>query len=298
MTYPSGGGNSSTLTATLGVGYHGVRLVAATGSVVINSVSIASSGGTVPSAPTGLVATAGNTKVTLTWNASSGATAYDVKRSTTSGSGYVTVASPTTNSYTNTGLANGTLYYFVVAAKNANGSSANSAQASATPSGATTVLNDGTFAAPHAGTSFVAGSSVLGQWYSQIGSNNATQAASGGNPGNFLQLGLYGSQAVVGAAAPASAKTWTVSFDYLNTQTWSSMNFKMFGLTNGQTLAYAYGGGATGTTLTSQSLSVSAAWTHVTYTVSVPAGFNVIALEWFNDTGNTGGIDNLLVTSN
>jgi hypothetical protein len=88
-----------------------------------------------PAAPTGLTATPGNTQVALTWNASGGATAYDVKRSTVSGSGYAVVSSPTATNYTNTGLTNGTTYYFVVSAKNAQGSSANSAQASATPTG-------------------------------------------------------------------------------------------------------------------------------------------------------------------
>jgi fibronectin type 3 domain-containing protein len=93
----------------------------------------APSGGSPPPVPTGLTATAGNAQVALTWNASSGATAYDVKRSTVSGSGYATITSPTGTSYTNTGLTNGTTYYYVVAAKNASGSSANSTQASATP---------------------------------------------------------------------------------------------------------------------------------------------------------------------
>jgi endoglucanase len=89
-----------------------------------------------PPTPTGLTATAGNAQVALSWNASAGATAYDVKRSTVSGSGYATVSSPTATSYTNTGLTNGTAYFFVVAAKNAVGSSANSAQVSATPTAA------------------------------------------------------------------------------------------------------------------------------------------------------------------
>jgi len=40
-----------------------------------------------PVAPTGLNAAAGNAQVNLTWNASTGATGYYVKRSTTSGSG-------------------------------------------------------------------------------------------------------------------------------------------------------------------------------------------------------------------
>jgi hypothetical protein len=86
-----------------------------------------------PAAPTGLTATAGNAQVALTWNASSGATSYTVKRSTVNGSGYANIASPTTTSYTNTGLTNGTTYYFVVSATNGSGTSGNSAQASATP---------------------------------------------------------------------------------------------------------------------------------------------------------------------
>jgi hypothetical protein len=89
-----------------------------------------------PSAPTGLTAAAGNAQVMLSWTASAGATSYNVKRSTTNGSGYQTVNSPTTNSYTNTGLTNGTTYYYVVTAVNTAGESGNSNQASATPAAA------------------------------------------------------------------------------------------------------------------------------------------------------------------
>src|SRR5258708_3312149 len=87
----------------------------------------------IPSAPTGLTATAGNAQVALSWNASTSATSYNVKRSTVSGTGYVTVSSPTTTSYTDAGVTNGTTYYYVVTAVNGFGESANSAQASATP---------------------------------------------------------------------------------------------------------------------------------------------------------------------
>ena len=86
-----------------------------------------------PSAPSGVVATPGTAQVALTWNASAGATSYNVKRSTTSGSGYATVGSPASTSYTDTGLTNGTTYYYVVTAVNANGESGNSSQVSATP---------------------------------------------------------------------------------------------------------------------------------------------------------------------
>jgi fibronectin type 3 domain-containing protein len=88
---------------------------------------------TVPPVPTGLAATAGNAQVSLSWTTSSGATSYNVKRATTSGGPYTTIASPTTTSYTDTGLNNGTIYYYVVSAVNAAGESANSSQASATP---------------------------------------------------------------------------------------------------------------------------------------------------------------------
>ena len=56
---------------------------------------------TIPAAPTSLVATASNAAVALSWNAASGADSYIVKRSTTSGSGYATIASGVTaTSYT------------------------------------------------------------------------------------------------------------------------------------------------------------------------------------------------------
>ena len=87
-----------------------------------------------PSAPTGLAAVVGDGKVTLTWSASSTANNYFVKRSTTSGSGYATISTDTSLSFTDTGLVNGTPYYYVVAASNANGVSSNSVEVSATPS--------------------------------------------------------------------------------------------------------------------------------------------------------------------
>ncbi|MFC5472326.1 glycoside hydrolase family 5, partial [Cohnella suwonensis] len=57
-----------------------------------------------------------------------------VKRATTSGGPYANVATGVTaTSYADTGLTNGTTYYYVVSASNAVGESVNSAQASATP---------------------------------------------------------------------------------------------------------------------------------------------------------------------
>ncbi len=89
--------------------------------------------GSVPAAPVGLTATAGDTQASLTWTASSGATSYHVKRSTTTGGPYTLVSNPTATNYTDTGLTDGTKYYYVVAAVNSVGESANSVEASATP---------------------------------------------------------------------------------------------------------------------------------------------------------------------
>ena len=86
-----------------------------------------------PPTPTGLAATPGNAQVALAWTASSGATSYNVKRATTSGGPYSTVGTPATNSFTNTGLTNGTTYYYVVSAVNGGGESLNSTQVSAAP---------------------------------------------------------------------------------------------------------------------------------------------------------------------
>ncbi len=93
---------------------------------------------TPPATPTGLAATAGNAQVSLTWNASTGATSYNVQRGTVSGGPYATSFSTSTASYIDSSVTNGTTYYYVVAAVNSAGSSANSTQVSATPVAANT----------------------------------------------------------------------------------------------------------------------------------------------------------------
>ncbi|HUA16148.1 MAG TPA: glycoside hydrolase family 44 protein [Verrucomicrobiae bacterium] len=94
----------------------------------------------VPAAPTNLTATPGNQQVSLSWSASTNAASYNVLRSTTNGSGYTKISSPTATSYTDTGLTNGTTYYYVVTATNSSGTSGNSNQASATPTGSSSTI--------------------------------------------------------------------------------------------------------------------------------------------------------------
>jgi uncharacterized repeat protein (TIGR01451 family) len=68
-------------------------------------------------APTGLAATPGNARVLLSWSTATGVTSYNVKRSTVTGGPYATIMTGlTTASYTDTTVANGTIYYYVVSA--------------------------------------------------------------------------------------------------------------------------------------------------------------------------------------
>jgi hypothetical protein len=87
-----------------------------------------------PVAPANLTAAGGNQQVRLSWNTATGATSYSVKRSLSSGGSYATVQSGrTSTSWTNTGLSNGTTYYYVVGGVNDFGESLSSNQASVTP---------------------------------------------------------------------------------------------------------------------------------------------------------------------
>src|ERR1700733_7297586 len=103
--------------------------------------------GTAPPTPAGLVATAGNASVALAWTASAGATGYSIYRGTTSGGeGATPVGTSASDSFTDTGLTNGTTYYYTITASNAAGTSAHSSEVHATPAGSggtATLLSQG-----------------------------------------------------------------------------------------------------------------------------------------------------------
>jgi len=89
--------------------------------------------GTVPTVPTGLTAAAySSSGISLAWQGSVSASGYNVKRGATRAGNYTTVAANVNGlAYTDTGLAAGTTYYYVVTATNSYGESVASAPASA-----------------------------------------------------------------------------------------------------------------------------------------------------------------------
>ena len=73
-------------------------------------------GSAAPSPPSGLTASSGDSKVTLSWNSVSGIASYNVYRSTTSGSGFakINTSAVTATTYIDTTVTNGTTYYYHV----------------------------------------------------------------------------------------------------------------------------------------------------------------------------------------
>lgn len=96
--------------------------------------------GTVPDAPANVQVAAGDSELTITWDAATGATSYNlymdtasgVTKFTTSGSGFMKHTG-VTSPYVHTGLTNGTTYYVVVTAVNSAGEGLHSLEASGAP---------------------------------------------------------------------------------------------------------------------------------------------------------------------
>jgi len=86
-----------------------------------------------PAAPSNVTSTSNIERVTLRWSAVPNATSYRIKRSTTSGGPYSTIASVAGTNYNDTSVVGGTTYYYVVSALNLGGESLPSAEVSATP---------------------------------------------------------------------------------------------------------------------------------------------------------------------
>lgn len=116
---------------------HTVSIVFPANSVLaysLDAIDIDADGYLVLPISVNLTAVADNSRVILNWDTVSGATGYNVKRSTTAGGPYTTIASNVSGtSYVDNDVVNGTNYYYIVTAITAESESANSNEASATP---------------------------------------------------------------------------------------------------------------------------------------------------------------------
>jgi autotransporter-associated beta strand protein len=85
-----------------------------------------------PAAPTTITAAPGGGQVTLNWTAVAGAVGYVIQVATAPGGPYTYVNTVSDLTYTDTGLASNTTYYFIISAVNATGATASMAVGAAT----------------------------------------------------------------------------------------------------------------------------------------------------------------------
>lgn len=163
-----------------------------------------------PSTPSAPTLTPGDTQLGVSWvapaNGGSAITSYDVRYRTSPSGSYSTVNVTSGTSTTVTGLTNGTAYDVGVRANNAVGSSAYSANATATPAAATwsysnTFDTDRANMADLAADGFTTGSSVLSA------SSSASASVSGGN----LNRTSTGYQGIMQTTALAPVADYEVS---------------------------------------------------------------------------------------
>ena len=135
------------------------------GAVVVN---VAPSNA--PPAPANIAAANSDTQVTLTWSAAPTASGYNIKRSSTSGSGYTQLATVAGTTFTDTGLVNNVDYFYVITATNVIGESTNSLEVVGHPN----VVVTGLTAVGGTGQVSVAWSALAGaDSYSVLRANSA-----------------------------------------------------------------------------------------------------------------------------
>lgn len=190
--------NTSTTYATL-LGYAATPAftapAASFGTALTAAYAGTASGGSVsvPAAPSGVTATASSTaQINVSWSNVSGATSYNVYRSTAANVQLVSgnkIASPTSSPFADSGLPASTQYFYKVTAVNAAGESGGSTEVNATtqapPAPAPTI------------TSFSPASGAVGATVTITGSNFSTTAANNA-------VSFNGTAATVGSATATS----------------------------------------------------------------------------------------------
>lgn len=194
---------------------------------------------TVPAIPTGIAAVpASSSQINVSWNAVTGASSYDLYRSTTAG-GEGTVpyrTGITANTFNDSGLPASTKYYYTVAARNSLGASPQSVEASATTLAASAsvqvslassfnrigIYSDGT-TFPNTGGLDRSGSALSGAllgtsllWNSKtfnIGPANANDVVAGGAT-IALPAGSYASLSLLATATNGNQPSQTFTVRY------------------------------------------------------------------------------------
>jgi hypothetical protein len=175
--------------------------------------------------PQNVTATPGDGRITLAWNAVSGATAYTVQRSSSASGPFTVLARGiTAATYADTGLADATTWYYTVAAEGLPGESAASATVSATTF---TLLEKWRFA--NFGTASNTGSAADGADPDGDGLTNAQEYNAGTDPKSAAsvlkinQVQPSGSNLVVSFATVAG-KTYSVErSDTLQSGSWTAV---------------------------------------------------------------------------
>jgi|GEM_PF-215564 len=154
-----------------------------------------------PEVPANFTASSGNTQIMLDWDEVIGASSYTLKRSTTSGGPYEVLATNlNVTQYSDSGLENGTTYYYVVSAANLSGESANSLEVSAAPELAIALAPEEVVAQP------VSGQQINLSWNESLSatSYNVKRATISGGPYTII-------------ASPDTISFSDNSVDYLTT---------------------------------------------------------------------------------
>jgi uncharacterized protein (TIGR02145 family) len=210
------------------------------------------SAATAPGTPTGVTAAAtSSSSITVSWSPVTGATGYNVYRSTAAGGTYSQIATDiTSTSYTNgNGLSANTAYYYKVAATNSGGTSAQSSYAAATtglaaPTNVTaTATSSSSITVSWTTVTGAAGYKIYRSMtfngdYNEIGSASSTSTTFTNNTGlaantiYYYRVAAYNSSGVTGAqsnnvyASTQPAEDWSGSgtfTDYRNGRTYQTV---------------------------------------------------------------------------
>jgi fibronectin type 3 domain-containing protein len=186
-----------TINASVPAGDRAVRLVATTASGLPNIDSLEVKGGVpwlegaAPLTPMSLTATpASTTQVDLTWWTTPGAESYVIKRATSAGGPYATIATGVTGtSYSDTALDELETYYYVVLAVNAQGESQLSSESTAT-----TLTSSPPAAPSNVAASVLAYNAAQISWHSVLGADSYTvkRAITAGGPYVTVALNIAG----------------------------------------------------------------------------------------------------------